>query len=279
MDLAKVIDGVETAAAARIKSEQGDYIVDGLLYCGKCNTPKQTRVELFGQVRTPYCLCNCAAERRDREEKERQQREREIRIQEKRKAGFPDKDLINCTFANDDHTNEKVSTVAQKYAENFPKMLEDCKGLLLFGTVGTGKTFFAAAIANALIDRGYDCLVTNFARLVNTISGMYNGKQEYIDSLNAFDLLIIDDLAAERDTEYMNEIVFNIIDSRYRAGLPMIITTNLTSDELKRPADVKKQRIYSRLLEICVPVEVTGEDRRRTRLKRDFDEYKSILGL
>lgn len=279
MDVTAVLNGVEKAAADRIKAEQGDYIVDGLLYCGKCKTQKQVRVELFGQVRTPYCLCKCAADQRDREEKERQQREREIRIQEKRKAGFPDKDLINCTFANDDRSNEKVSSVAQRYAENFPTMLQNGKGLLLFGTVGTGKTFIAAAIANALIDRGYDCLVTNFARLVNTISGMYNGKQEYIDSLNAFDLLIIDDLAAERDTEYMNEIVYNIVDSRYRAGLPLIITTNLTADELKNPADVKKQRIYSRLLEICIPVEVAGKDRRRTQLKRDFDEYKNILGL
>lgn len=279
MDLNKVINGIEAAAADRIKSEQGDYIVDGLLYCGKCHTQKQVRLELFGEVRTPYCLCKCAAEQRDKEERELKQRQHEIRIQEKRKAGFPDKDLQNCTFANDDRSNEKISNVAQRYAENFPTMLKDGKGLLLFGTVGTGKTFIAAAIANALIDRGYDCLVTNFARLVNTISGMYNGKQEYIDSLNAFDLLIIDDLAAERDTDYMNEIVYNIIDSRYRAGLPMIITTNLTSDELKNPADVKKQRIYSRLLEICIPLEVAGDDRRRKQLKRDFDEYKGILGL
>ena len=279
MDFESVINGVEQAAADRIKPEQGDYIVDGLLFCGKCQTPKQVRVTFFGHERTPYCLCKCAAEQREREEKERKRREHELRIQEKRKAGFPDKDLINCTFANDDHANEKISNVAQRYAANFDSMLKDGKGLLLFGGVGTGKTFTAACIANALIDKGYDCLVTNFARLINTISGMYAGKQEYIDSLNAFDLLIIDDLAAERDTEYMNEIVYNIVDSRYRAGLPMIITTNLTADELKNPVDVRKQRVYSRLLEICIPIEVTGEDRRRTRLKRDFSEYKNILGL
>ena len=279
MNVESIINEVEQAAADRIKPEQGDYIVDGLLFCGKCQTPKQVRVTFFGHERTPYCLCKCAAEQREREEKERKRREHELRIQEKRKAGFPDKDLINCTFANDDHANEKISNVAQRYAANFDSMLKDGKGLLLFGGVGTGKTFTAACIANALIDKGYDCLVTNFARLINTISGMYAGKQEYIDSLNAFDLLIIDDLAAERDTEYMNEIVYNIVDSRYRAGLPMIITTNLTADELKNPADVRKQRVYSRLLEICIPIEVTGDDRRRTRLKRDFSEYKNILGL
>ena len=279
MNVESVFNQVEQAAADHIKAEQGDYIVDGLLYCGKCKTQKQVRVTFFGQERTPFCLCKCAAEQREREEKEQRRRERELIIQEKRKAGFPDKELINCTFTNDDHANEKISNVAQRYADNFTTMLKDGKGLLLFGGVGTGKTYIAACIANALIDRGYDCLVTNFARLINTISGMYAGKQEYIDSLNAFDLLIIDDLAAERDTEYMNEIVYNIIDSRYRAGLPLIITTNLTADELKNPADVKKQRIYSRLLEICIPIEVTGEDRRRARLKRDYGEYKNLLGL
>ena len=122
-------------------------------------------------------------------------------------------------------------------------------------------------------------MVTNFARLVNTISGMYGGKQEYIDGLNQFDLLVIDDLASERDTEYMGEIVQNIIDARYRSGLPLIVTTNLTSEELKFPAEIRKQRIYSRLFEMCVPVEVTGTDRRRQKLINEYDEIGNLLGL
>lgn len=158
-------------------------------------------------------------------------------------------------------------------------MRERGKGLLFFGTVGTGKTFHAACIANALIDKGYPCLVTNFARLVNTLQGMYEGKQQYIDSLNKFDLLVLDDLAAERDTDYMNEIVQNIVDSRYRAGLPTIVTTNLTADELKNPADIRKARTYSRLLEMTFPVEVKGADRRKAKLASDYNEFSDLLGL
>lgn len=279
MTLNNVIINIENKAAESIKAEQGDYVVDGLLYCGKCHTKKQTRVEIFGKVRTPFCLCKCAVEQREREEAERKRIEFQDRIKHMRRVGFPDEEMKNWTFDKDDRTNAKITEIAHKYVENFETMRRSGKGLLLYGTVGTGKTFAAACIANALIDKGFPCLVTNFSRLINTISGMYDGKQTYIDSLNNYDLLVIDDLASERDTEYMNEIIFNIIDSRYRAGLPLIITTNLTAEELKQPADIRKQRVYSRLFEMCIPVEIKGVDRRRERLKDDFKEFADLLGM
>lgn len=279
MDISNYIDGLEARTAERIRPEEGDYIVDGLLYCGKCKTKKQTRVNILGRERTPYCLCKCAVEKRDQEEADRRRAEFERRIKDMRRVGFPDDEMQNWTFDKDDGANEHITSVARKYVENFDVMRESGKGLLLYGSVGTGKTFAAACIANALIDRGFPCLVTNFARLINTISGMYDGKQEYIDGLNRFTLLVIDDLASEADTEYRNEIIFNIIDSRYRAGLPLIVTTNLTAQELKNSADIKKQRIYSRLFERCIPLEVKGTDRRREQLKNDFKAYSDLLGL
>ena len=280
MNLNSIIDGIEAKAAEAIKAEQGDYYGDdGLLYCGKCNTRKQTRIEIFDSIRTPFCLCKCEVEKRDREEAERQRIKRAERIKEMRRVGFPDYDMQYWTFDNDDNANAHISSVARKYVENFDTMRADGKGLLLYGTVGTGKTFAAACIANALIDKGFPCLVTNFSRLINTISGMYDGKQQYIDGLNRFTLLVIDDLATEADTDYRNEIVFNVIDSRYRAGLPLIVTTNLTAQELKNSAEIRKQRIYSRLFERCIPLEVKGVDRRRARLKDDFAAYSDLLGL
>ena len=279
MDFTAYIDGLEKKAAAEIRAEQGDYIVDGLLYCGKCNTPKQCRVVIFDRERTPFCLCKCEVEKRDREEAERKRVEFERRVKELRRAGFPEEEMQNWTFAKDDGANAHIMSVAQKYVENFGEMRESGKGLLFYGTVGTGKTFAAACIANALIDKGYPCLVTNFARLINTLSGMYDGKQEYIDGLNRFALLVIDDLATEADTAYRNELVYNILDSRYRAGLPLLITSNLTAAELKGATDISKQRIYSRLFERCLPVEVKGADRRRERLKDDYKAYADLLGL
>lgn len=277
--IGNLIANIEANAAAAIKTNEGDYVVDGLLYCGNCNTPKQCRVELFGQERTPFCICKCQQEKLAAEEAERKRRERQQKIEKMRKMGFPESEMSKWNFAADDSGESKVSRIAKNYVENFEQLRARGKGLLFYGSVGTGKTFYAACIVNSLIDRGYPCMITNFARLVNTIQGMYDGKQAYIDGLNRFDLLVIDDLAAERDTDYMSETVQTIIDSRYRAGLPTIVTTNLTAEEIKNPADIKKQRTYSRLLEMCIPVEINGADRRRKKLKEDYAEFNNLLGL
>lgn len=279
MSFNEIIDGVERKAAESIKAEQGDYFVDGLLHCGKCKTPKQCRIEIFGAVRTPFCLCKCATEKRDREDAERRRAERERVSKELRRVGFPDSEMQKWTFANDDMANPRITQAMQKYVENFPELRKKGQGLLLYGPVGTGKTYAAAEVANALIDKGYSALVTNFARIANTVSGIYDGKQAYYDSLNRFELLVIDDLAAERKTEYMQEIVYNVIDSRYRAGLPMIITTNLTAEELKNPQDITNKRIFDRVMEKCLPVEVTGRNRRHKKTAESFSELNSLLGL
>ena len=279
MNLKPFIDGLERIAAEHIKPEQGDFILDGLLHCGKCKTPKQARVILFGEERTPPCLCKCKSEQREREEEERKRVEFQRKIKEYRRMGFPESDMEHWTFANDDLTNEKITRAMQKYVDNFKELKNTGKGLILYGAVGTGKTYAACEVANALVDKGYPVLVTNFARLTNTIQGMFDGKQEYIDSLNRFQLLVIDDLGAERKSEFMQEMVFNIIDSRYRAGLPLIVTTNLTIDEIKKPSDIGNARIYDRILERCFPIEVTGGSRRRKAVRDGYEEMKNLLGL
>ncbi len=280
MNLASYVDNLEKRAAESIKPLEGDYYGDdGLLYCGKCNTRKQTRITIFGTEKTPFCLCKCEVEKREREEAERKRIEFQKKVKEYRRLGFPESEMQHWTFENADGSNDKIITAAQKYVSNFEELKSNGKGLLLFGTVGTGKTYVAACIANALIDKGYPVLMTNFARIANTVTGMYEGKQEYYDSLNRFPLLILDDLSAERKTEYMQEIVFNVIDSRYRAGLPLIVTTNLTSEELKHPSDISYQRTFSRLLEMCLPVKVEGKDKRLEKLKADIQPMKDLLGL
>lgn len=280
MNLEGFVDGVAAIAAANIKAEQGDYIgEDGLLYCGKCHTRKQTRVTLLGKEKTPYCLCKCAVMAKEREENERKRRAFLDAMARMRREGFPESDMQAWTFDKADGSNDKLMSAAQRYVDNFDEFRKSGKGLLLFGTVGTGKTYAAACIANALIDKGYPVLMTNFARIANTVGGMWEGKQQYYDSLNKYPLLILDDLAAERKTEYMSEIVFNVIDSRYRANLPLIVTTNLTSEELKHPSDISYQRTFSRLLEMCLPIKVEGKDKRLEKLKADIQPMKDLLGL
>lgn len=270
---------IEASQAAANREEPGDYMKDGLLYCGKCHTPKQAIVKVCGEERVIFAACECKDKEYERQEAEIRMRERKQRVDQLRKAAFPESDMQNWTFENDDSPNEKPSQIAKNYAKNFREMIERGKGLVFYGPVGTGKTYLAACIANALIDKGVPCMVTSISRLVNTLTGMFDGKQEYIDKLNRADLLVLDDLASERDTEYMNETVYSIIDGRYRARLPLIVTTNLTAEQLKNPADMSKKRIYSRLLEMCIPVEVKGADRRREKLKGDYNDLKELLGL
>lgn len=262
--------------------EEGDYLnEDGLLTCGKCHTPKQCRFTATwdGKEKTPYTPCDCEHERREAEKQARQAQNLHIEVNRLRKLGFPDSEMANWTFANDDGTDPKTMSIAHKYVDNFTEMKRRGKGLLLYGPVGTGKTYTASCIANELISQGLPCLVTNFSRVTNTLQGMFEGKQRYLDDLNRLDLLVIDDLAAERDTSYMNEMIFNIIDSRYRSGKPLIVTSNLTQTELKEPGSIDRKRIYSRLLEMCVPIEVKGADRREKKLRDDSADMARMLGL
>ena len=269
---------LEAKANESIKTEEGDYIKDGLLHCGKCNTPKQCRVELMGRLITPKCLCKCEVERRDREEEAERKKAFAERIKKYRAMGFPQSQMQYWTFDNDDLSNEKLSNMAKRYVDHFDAMYKEGRGLLLYGGVGTGKTYIACMIANALIDKGFPVLVTNFARVLSTLQGTFD-KQEYLDSLNQFKLLVIDDLGIERDTGYAKEQVFNIIDSRYRAGLPMIITTNLTMQKLATESELADKRVYDRILERCYPVEVAGESRRMKKLIDSREDMKNILGI
>lgn len=263
--------------AKEIEPKDGDYIKDGVMYCGICNEPRQEWKHLSMEdiLVKRSCGCERAKARAEREAEEK--RLRENRIYELRSKAFADKSMQYWSFDTDDRANPKLSEVAHRYVDNFTSM--NGKGLLLYGGVGTGKTYMTACIANALIDKEVSCYVTSFARIVNTVSGLYEGKQEYIDGLNRFKLLVIDDLASERDTEYMGEIVQNVIDTRYSARLPLIVTTNLTGDELKYPSDIRRQRIYSRLFDMCIPFEVKGKDRRKEHLKENVDYYNDLLGI
>ena len=273
-------DIVARKASEVIGIDDGDYYgEDGLLVCGKCHTKKQHRDMYFRVGNVTMCLCKCAIEERQREEDARKQIELADKVLKYRSVGFPEEDMKNWTFANDDRANEKLSNAMQNYVDNFDKYKAEGKGLLLYGDTGRGKTFSACCVANALIDKGVPVLVTQFTRIRNELWGMKEGRQEYLDNLNQFPLLVIDDLAAEGKTEYMGELIYNVIDSRERAKLPVIITTNLTKEELEKPADMTYKRIFSRLFGNCIPVKVEGKDRRKQRLIAEYGAMRDELGL
>ena len=279
MELKAMLAGIEAATEARNPRAPGDYEQDGLLYCGKCRTPKQVRITLFGEERRPYCLCKCQKALETAREESDKMLQKMQHARELREMAFKGDDMRACTFSRDDGENARVSQIGRKYAENFAEMKRAGKGLLFFGGVGTGKSYMAACIVNALVDACRPCLMTSFARMLNVLDSAGEKRQATIDRLNDFDLLVIDDLSAERNTEYMAEFVQMVIDARYRARLPLIVTTNLSSEEIKHPADVRRKRIYSRIMEMCLPVEFTGGDRRRAKLRDDYNAFSELLGM
>lgn len=150
-------------------------------------------------------------------------------------------------------------------------------GILFYGTVGTGKTFYASCIANALLERRVTAAATSFPRLLNLLQGAQE-KQKLLDSLARYKLLILDDLGVERDSTFGLEQIFNIVDARSHVHLPIIVTTNLTLEELEHPTSMQYKRIYDRVLEMCpVPLRLTSDSRRRQNAESRKRLAKEIL--
>lgn len=256
-----------------VPKSENEYIgQDGLLHCKMCGEPVETIIDVptVGK-RKVRCICECRRKERDAAA----EREKKEQFDRNRKVCFGGSSLMTCTFENSEETEHLK--MAKNYVDHFRDFKKKGKGLLLYGTVGTGKSHMAACIANQIIDDGYKVMMTNFATMVNILQSSFEGRQEYIDGLNKYALLIIDDLGAERKSEFMQEQVFNIIDARYRSGLPMIITTNLTAEEMKKPSEIGQCRIYDRILERCHPVAVQGQSIRRQHLKDDFRQMEMML--
>lgn len=274
------MDAAINALAARVpRDANASKGADGLLHCLNCGGARECRIEILDRIRIVPCLCKCMAEEREKEEALQKQRELMAKIAAYRDIGFPDREMQSFTFENDDGAQPELTKAMRAYVEHFKEFRREGKGLYLYGPVGTGKTFHAASVVNALIDKGNPCLMTNLSRVTNKISGTWDGRQDYIDSLSRFFLVGIDDLGVERNTEYMNESVTTIIDSLYRAKVPMIITSNYTPAQLVDEADIRRKRVYDRLLERCHPIYVAGESRRKNKGRMDYKKTKDILGL
>lgn len=268
---------VKSLAAVHMQSNppvEGDFTgEDGLLRCGKCGGKKRSRIEVSGEEIIVPVPCECRLRAAEEEKKHTAAMLAAMRSSELRRLSLMDSSLAEHRFsAADKSANSASIGMCRRYADLFSKMKQANRGLLLFGSVGTGKTFTAACIANALLEQGIPVVMTSLVKLVD------GGADELCSRMSAIDLLILDDLGAERSTDYALEKVYNVVDSRYRAGLPVIYTTNLTLEELKHPADMRYARIYDRVLERCFPVEFRGCSRRKSAARQGFEEMRALLG-
>ena len=261
--------------------EEGDYYnPENVLMCGKCNTPKMAYETIpgFFENRPSPRPCKCAQERMQQEDAERERQAALERINRLRKQGMTSAQYADSTFASDDRADEKTSNICRRYVDKWDEINAKNIGLMLHGDVGGGKTFLASCIANALIDKGIPVIMTTIPALTMTMNANFGAERAFVlDNVRNVPLLILDDVGMTRNTPAALESAYDIINTRYKARKPLIITTNLTMLAIKEEKETNLRRIYDRITEMCCPVKVTGLERRKNIARNKLQEMSRLL--
>lgn len=133
----------------------------------------------------------------------------------------------------------------------------DSRSILLSGSVGTGKTHLAAAIAHWCIEQNMFVLFGNVVDMFQALRDAFSTDEDILADIKSMPLLVLDDLGKENRTEWTRETIYSIINYRYEHMLPTVITTNLTMGELQTQLGAAT---VSRLMEMCDYVEMNGSD-------------------
>ena len=153
-----------TATTAEAEDYTGE---DGLLYCGKCHTPKEAYFAegktCFGRDRHPTD-CDCQRAAREKQQAAESRQKHLEKVEDLKRRGFTDPAMRNWTFEHDNGRNPQTET-ARFYVESWETMQAENIGYLFWGGVGTGKSYLAACIANALMEKEVAVCMTNFATM------------------------------------------------------------------------------------------------------------------
>lgn len=255
------------------------YEKDGHIYCKTCNERIDGKViPMLDKPMIIRTACKCDRYRQEQEK----QREKLLKQDRLRQNCFISKNQIAYTFENaDENTDKDIIKKVKNYVKHFEEMRKDNIGLLLYGNVGSGKTYIACSIANAIItEYSYNVKMRNFAQILNDLQkgGFTLDRNEYIEQITNPTLLILDDFGIERNTEYALEQIYNVINARYLKARPTIITTNLNFKDIEQEQeDIMLGRIYSRIIEMCLPLRVIGVDRRKIQSKEKLKKAQNLI--
>lgn len=264
-------------SAEHIKGEPGDYIgADGRLHCGKCHEGKEFYLKPFDRYVPSLCRCG----RIERDDFERRQRENQdlTMVQELSTYNLMDEKLLKATFENAEMREESADayTMAKNYVKRFDEICaskDDMKGLLIYGPTGTGKSYLAACIANALMKNRVPVLFTSVIRMT---SADPDTVREVIGQTRRARLLVLDDLGAERGTDFKLEQVFNIIETRSNSRKPLIVTTNYSENDMRGENDVRYKRIWERVRAMCYPVRMESVSWRKDITAEALERFRKL---
>lgn len=227
--------------------------------CGKAvkmtiEWPKVKRGVFVGmESREVPAACDCQIRAQDAREAEEQRRRSEQMEAMRYERAFGNRVLVGSFAASS--KNAEVMSSCAAYTVDFEKSrVERKNGLLLWGDTRAGKTFAAEAVARDLHDQGLRVMMDTAAGFVSRYeSADRMGREALRHRVSKCDLLVVDDFGASRDTSYGREVVFSLIDDRISANGPMVVTTNLTPEQMATCPD---SRAAMRIMERCLPIRV-----------------------
>ncbi|HEY6398554.1 MAG TPA: ATP-binding protein, partial [Solirubrobacteraceae bacterium] len=156
-----------------------------------------------------------------------------------------------------------IVTATRRFAQTIDEQLDAGRGLWFMGPVGTGKTTLAILVSKAALAAGRSVAIYSLPRLLNEIRETHRADRSHVDLLDrltAVDLLHIDDVGAERTTDWVLEELYSIVNARYEDQRSIVITTNILDREAL--CEQISERTVSRLTEICDELPLLGHDRR-----------------
>ena len=244
-----------------------DFEKDGILHCGKCGEPKQAWIDWFPdengnrEKRLVRIMCRCDMEQEALEKDRIAQTDFDDAMRKVRLALHTQRDDVRWRFDQDSEPGNPIARTCRKYVQEWDAMKKDNMGILFYGSKGSGKTFYASCIYNALKEKRVLVGFTSAPNLMNILSQW--DKTEIFEALKRAHLLVIDDLGAERGSDYSSEQIYAVIDARYKTGKPTIVTTNIDFEDMKRDENMMRSRIYDRVIEMCpIAIPMTGQSRR-----------------
>lgn len=253
-----------------------------LKICDKCGDPVQKKINLMGRERIVPIMCRCKKIEMEIKKEQEENAEKQERLKRLLKNSLMDKKFEHETFENwnDDVGSKQIKEIGKRYCKNFQEAKKNGLGLLIYGPPGNGKTYVSNCIANNLLSNGIPVICVSINSLLERIRQTYSkwgkeGEDEILKGLSNADLLIIDDLGTEQKTDWSCTKIYNIVDSRYRNGLPLIVSTNKSIDELK---EQYHERTIDRLLEMCTPLKNNNTSIRKDKARKNTDILRKIIG-